>query len=97
MNLVFANQNEVDSIHPLTTRVIVKAQQNDKDLINKAEKEGYSTQLVKNINVLCKDGKMVIPKSLPQCAVAWFYRYLQQPRTKCLEKNSSHFNVLERS
>ena len=86
MNLVFANQNEVDSIHPLTTRVIVKAQQNDKDLINNAEKEVYSTQLVENINILCKNGKMVIPKSLQQHMVAWFHYYLQHPGTKRLKE-----------
>ncbi len=72
MNLVFANQNKEDSIYPLTltTREIAEAQQQDNDLITKAEKEGYSTQLVKNINVLCKDGNMVIPRRLQQNAVA---------------------------
>ncbi len=30
----------------------------------KAEKEGYSTHLVENIQVLCKNVKMVIPTSL---------------------------------
>ena len=59
MNLVFANQNEEDSIYPLTTREIAKAQQQDSDLKEQADKEGFSTQLVKNIQVLCKDSKMV--------------------------------------
>ena len=64
MNLVFANQNKEDAIYPLTTREIAEAQQQDKNLKTQAEKEGYSTQLVKNIKVLCNKGKMVIPKSL---------------------------------
>eukprot|EP00804_Cyclotella_cryptica_P028842 CCRYP_008426-RA/>CCRYP_008426-RA protein AED:0.48 eAED:0.48 QI:0/-1/0/1/-1/1/1/0/64 len=59
MNQVFANRNEEDSIYPLTTREIAEAQQEDESLLNK----GYSTQLVENIKVLCKDGKMVIPKA----------------------------------
>ena len=67
---MFSNQNEEDAIYQLRTREIADAQQNDKDLISNARKEGYSTQLVKNINVLCKDGKMVILKSLQQHVVA---------------------------
>jgi hypothetical protein len=85
MNLVFANQNKEDSIYPLKTREIVEAQRHNLDLRTKADKEGYPTQLVKNFTVLCKGGKMVIPKSLQHCAVAWYHHYLQHPRTKCLE------------
>ncbi len=47
MNLMFANHNEKDAIYPLTTRDIAEAQQQDSDLKTQAEKEGYSTQLVK--------------------------------------------------
>eukprot|EP00804_Cyclotella_cryptica_P029659 CCRYP_019048-RA/>CCRYP_019048-RA protein AED:0.43 eAED:0.43 QI:0/-1/0/1/-1/1/1/0/216 len=81
MNQVFANRNEEDSIYPLTTREIAEAQQEDESLLNK----GYSTQLVENIKVLCKEGKMVIPTSLQHRAVAWFHHYLQHP-TKRLEE-----------
>ena len=52
MNLVFANQNEEDSIYPLTTREIAEAQEHDADLETQAEKEGYSTLLVKNHSIL---------------------------------------------
>ena len=86
MNLVFANQNEEDAIYPLTTREIAEAQQQDNSLTKQAEKEGYSTQLVENIEVLCYKGKMVIPKGLQHCAVAWFHHYLQHPRTKRLQE-----------
>eukprot|EP00804_Cyclotella_cryptica_P019329 CCRYP_006193-RA/>CCRYP_006193-RA protein AED:0.43 eAED:0.43 QI:3/-1/1/1/-1/0/1/29/102 len=82
MNQVFANQNEEDSIYPLTTREIAEAQQEDESLLHK----GYSTHLVENIKVLCKDGKMVIPKSLQHRVVAWFHHYLQHPWTKRLEE-----------
>ncbi len=43
MNLVFANQNKEDSIYPLTTREIVKAQQQNNYLKEQAEKEDFST------------------------------------------------------
>jgi hypothetical protein len=51
-----------------------------------ADKYGYTTQLVENIKVLCKDGKMVIPTSLQQCAVAWYDHYLQHPGDMHLEE-----------
>ena len=52
MNLVFVNWNEEDSIfYPLTTREIVKAQEQDTTLKTQVNKEGYSTQLVKNMTV----------------------------------------------
>ena len=76
MNLVFTNQNEEDAIYPLTTREIAEAQQQDNDLKTQAAKEGYSTQLVKNIKVLSKQYKLVIPNSLQHSTVAWFHHYL---------------------
>eukprot|EP00804_Cyclotella_cryptica_P013562 CCRYP_012923-RA/>CCRYP_012923-RA protein AED:0.47 eAED:0.47 QI:0/-1/0/1/-1/1/1/58/92 len=82
MNQVFANRNEEDSIYPLTTREIAEAQQQDESLLNK----GYSTQLVENIEVLCKEGKMVIPTSLQHRAVAWFHHYLQHPGLNASKK-----------
>ena len=86
MSLVFANCSKEDAIYPLITQEIAEAQQQDNNLTKQAEKEGYSTQLVKNIEVLCYKGKMVIPKSLQHRAVAWFYHYLQHPGTECLEE-----------
>eukprot|EP00804_Cyclotella_cryptica_P007455 CCRYP_002653-RB/>CCRYP_002653-RB protein AED:0.44 eAED:0.44 QI:3/-1/1/1/-1/0/1/10/110 len=84
MNKVFANRNEEDSIYPHTIEEIAEAQQDNESLHDK----GYTTQLVENTNVLCKDSKMVIPKSLQHLAVAWFHRYLQHqhPGTKRLEE-----------
>jgi hypothetical protein len=82
MNQVFANRNKEDVIYPLTIREIAEAQTEDESL----NTQGYSTQLVENIKVLCKDGKMVIPKSLQHRAVAWYHHYLQHPGTKHLEE-----------
>jgi hypothetical protein len=62
--LATSRNHEEDAIYPLTTREIVVAQEQDLALKTQANKEGYSTQLVKNMTVLCKDNKMIIPKSL---------------------------------
>jgi hypothetical protein len=86
MNRVFANQNKEDSIYLLTTRKIAEAQEHDTNLKTHADKEDYSTQLVENFAVLCKGRKMVIPKSLQHCAVAWYHHYLQHPGTQCLKE-----------
>ena len=49
---------------------IAEAQQQDNNLKEQADKEGFSTQLTKDIKLLCKDGNMVIPRRLQQNAVA---------------------------
>ena len=86
MNLVFANRDDEDAIYPLTTREIANAQQHDADLNAIADKHGYTKQLVENTEVLCKDGRMVIPKSLQHRAVAWYHHYLLHPGTTRLEE-----------
>ena len=60
MNLLFANQDDEDAIYPLTTREIAEAQKHDIELNTMTDKDGYSTQLVENTKVLCKNGKMAI-------------------------------------
>ena len=64
MNLVFANRSKENSIYPLTTREIVESQSKDTQLVPLTSQEGHSTKLVENIKVLCKDGKLIIPKDL---------------------------------
>ena len=86
MNLVFANHDNEDAIYPLTTREIADAQQDDADLNAIADKHGYTKQLVETIEILCKNGKMVIPKSLQHCVVVWYHHYLLHPGTKRLEE-----------
>jgi hypothetical protein len=46
----------------------------------------YSTQIVEDTRVLCKDGKIFIPKVLQLRAVSWYYHYLQHPGHTRLEK-----------
>ena len=62
MNFVFANRSEDNSIYPLMTRAIAESQANDTQLAKPTTEEGYTTQLVENIKVQCKDHKLVIPK-----------------------------------
>ncbi len=86
MSFVFANRSEDNSINPLTTREIVESQSNDAQLAKLTTEEGYTTQFVENIKVLCKDGKLVIPKDLQDRAVAWYHHYLQHPGSAHLEE-----------
>ncbi len=86
MNFVFANRSKDNSIYPLTTREIAESQANDTQLAKLTTEEGYTTQLVENIKVLCKDGKLVIPKDLQDRAIAWYHHYLQHPGSTHLEE-----------
>ena len=64
MYFVFANCSKESSIYPLTTREIAESQSKIVQLVSLTTQDGYSTKLVENIKVLCKDGKLVIPKDL---------------------------------
>jgi hypothetical protein len=68
MNLVFTNFNEADVIYPLTIQEIAQGQKLDASL--KTLNDQYSTQVVENTEVLCKDGKMVIPADLQHHSVS---------------------------
>ena len=84
MNLVFANHSEEDVIYPLTVQGIAPAQKLDASL--KKLNDQYSTQLVENTEILCKDGKMIIPAALQHHAVSWYHHYLQHPGHTRLEE-----------
>ena len=86
MNFVFANHSKENSVYPLMTKEIAESQSKDRQLEQFAIQEGYSTQLVENIKILCKDGKIVIPKNLQDWAMAWYHHYLQHPGSTCLEE-----------
>ena len=79
INMVFANRSEEDVIYPLTVKEIALAQERDLVLKKLTKMEKYSTHLVENTEVLCKNGKMVIPKVLQRRAVSWYHHYLQHP------------------
>jgi hypothetical protein len=86
MNFVFANSSEDDAIYPLTVPEIADAQKDDNTLSKLHKKKDYSFELIDSVKVLCKDGKLVIPKNLQNRAVAWYHHYLQHPGTTRLEE-----------
>ena len=69
---------------PLTVQEIAQAQKLDASI--ETRKDQYSTQLVENTEILCKDGKMVIPMALQHRAVSWYHHYLQHPGHTRLEE-----------
>ena len=69
MNFVFANHSDKDVIYPLTVKEITQAQKDNAVLKKLRKTDKYSTQLMEDTQVLCKDGKMVIPKVLQHRAV----------------------------
>ena len=86
INVVFANRSKEDVIYPLTVKEITQAQKDDAVLKKLSKTDKYSTQLVEDTQVLCKDGKMVIPKVLQHRAVSWYHHYLQHPGNTRLEE-----------
>jgi hypothetical protein len=91
-NLVFAHHKEEDKIYPPITIEIAEAQGKDQELIvyfkknAKMPQKDICLQLIEDTKVLCKDGKLIIPKSLRHRAVSWCHNYLQHPRHSCLKK-----------
>ena len=83
LSVVFANCSKEDEIFPLTVEEIAKAQEADRTL---QQQEKYKSILIENTYVLCKDGKLVIPKSLQHRAVNWYHHYLQHPGNTHLEE-----------
>ncbi len=80
MNNAFANRSKEEEIYPLTVKEIAKkAQKLNRFFKATALKEKYETTLIKNTSVLCKNGKLVIPRSLQHRAVSWYHHYLQHP------------------
>jgi hypothetical protein len=86
MSQVFANHSEDEEIFPITVKEIADEQHKDKSLSALKEKEKYEVLLIENIKVLCKDGKLVIPKSLQKQVVQWYHHYLQHPGHTRLEE-----------
>ena len=86
MNMVFTNRSEEDVIYPLKIKEIAQAQEDDAILKKLSKTDKYSTQLVEDTQVICKDGKMVIPKVLQHRAVSCYHHYLQHPGHTRLEE-----------
>jgi hypothetical protein len=79
LNFALANTQEEESIYPLTITEIAEAQSEDADLKRLVKADKYKKQLVEDLEVYCKDDKLVIPKTLQRRAVEWYHHYLQHP------------------
>jgi hypothetical protein len=81
---VFANRSKEEEIFSLTTPEIAEAQKADVKLkhcfrCNAVLDKELEVRLVDNTYVVCKDGKMIIPKPLQVRVVLWYHHYLQHP------------------
>jgi hypothetical protein len=90
MHEVFANRSKEDK-YPLTTEKIAEAQQADASLKDTFKRnavidQGLDIKLIENTTCVCKDGQLVIPKSLKVHAVKWYHHYLQHPGHTRLKK-----------
>ncbi len=77
---MFANRSEEEEIFPLTTPEIAEAQKANSKLKhcfrrNAVLDKGLKVRLDDNTCVVCKDGKMIIPKPLQRRAVLWYHQY----------------------
>jgi hypothetical protein len=77
LNQVFANRSEEEEIFPLTTPEIAEAQKANSKLKHCFKRNAVldkilDVRLVDNTYVVCKDGRMIIPKPLLRCAVLWY-------------------------
>ncbi len=91
-NLVFAHHKEEEEIYPLTLKEIADAQRKDQELKVYFKKnttmpqKDMGIQLIEDTKVLCKNGKLMIPKLLRHRAVSWYHHYLQHPGHLRLEE-----------
>ena len=86
LNYVFANHSDNKEIYPLTVSEIAEEQTKDKGLKQQRLTSKFEETFIKNTDVLCRNGKIIIPKTLQKCAVAWYHHYLQHPGNFCLEE-----------
>jgi hypothetical protein len=81
---VFANRSEEEEIFPLTTPENAEAQKADVNLKhcfrhNAVLDKRLEVRLVNNTYMVCKEGRMIVPKPLQRRTVLWYHHYLQHP------------------
>jgi hypothetical protein len=86
LNQVFKNHGKEEELFPLTTQE--KADDKLKHCFkhNTVLDKGLEVSLVDDTYVVCKDGRMMIPKPLQRREVLWFHHYLQYPGHTLLEE-----------
>ena len=83
---MFANRSEDEEVYPLTVKEIAAEQRKDKTVCSLNNDDKYETLLIENTQVLCREGKLIIPKSLQHRVVSWYHHYLQHPGHSRLEE-----------
>ena len=83
---MFANRSDKEEIFPLTISEIAEEHLKDKALQQQKVLMKLEETLIEDTYVLCKEGKLVIPKALQHKAVAWYHHYLQHPGHTRLEE-----------
>jgi hypothetical protein len=91
LNSVFANHSNEDEIYPLTAQEVTDVQKTDATLKhcfkrNYVFDKGVDIRLVDDTSVVCKEGRMIIPKPLQGRTVMWYHHYLQHPGHTRLEE-----------
>ena len=86
INYAFETHSDEEEIFPLTISKIAEEQLKDKALQKQKVLMTLEETLIENTYMLCKEGKLVIPKTLQHKVVAWYHHYLQHPGHTCLEE-----------
>ena len=86
LNHVFSSFSDKEEIYPLKVSEIAEEQTKDKSQQQLKSTSNVEETLIENTIVLCKNCKMIIPKTLQKRAVAWYHHYLQHPGHSCLEE-----------
>ena len=85
-----------DDTFPLTYKIIDKYQQKDPKLVDKLKHAIYQTETFcggeKKKQLICKNGKIVIPDALQKYVLNWYYTYLLHPGINHTESTiAQHF------
>jgi hypothetical protein len=83
---VFANRSKEEEIFPLTTPEKANSELKHCFRCNAVIDDGLEVRLIDDTYVVCKDGKMIIPKPLQRPALLWYHHYLQHPGHTRLEE-----------
>ena len=86
INYVFTNCSDEEEIYPLTISEIAEEPLKDTALQQQKVLMKLEKTLIENTYVLCKEGKLVIQKTLQHRTVAWYHHYLQHPGHTPLEE-----------
>ncbi len=91
LNQVFTNHSKEENFFLLLHKRLLRTKKaNDKlkhfSKHNAILDKELEVSLVDDTHLVCKDGRMIIPKPLQRCTVLWFHHYLQHPGHTCLEE-----------